>query len=125
MASLKFVFGLPFSLRQRRLAMARPSISKQDFVDRSASSELGKAAASILWDKLIELRVVDELTPYPDDDLLHTYGLADEDLDEDIILDILKSLNRTVPSENVVRTVGPINSPLDIVRLVESRPQAE
>ena len=80
MSSLKFVFGMPFSLRQRRLAKGRPSMSKQEFVDRTASSEIGKAAASMVWEKLRDVAIVDTFAPYPDDDLLRTYGLADEDL---------------------------------------------
>jgi hypothetical protein len=119
---LNFVLGMPFSLRQRRLAKARPSMSKQEFIDRTASSTIGKSAASMVWQKLRDAAIIDAFTPYPDDDLLNIYGLADEDLDEDIILDTLKALKRAIPGESFLKSMGPIKCPADIVRLVESQP---
>lgn len=98
-------------------------MSEQEFVDRTASSEIGKSAASMVWEKLRDVAIVDIFISYPDDDLLRTYGLADEDLDEDIILEILKALNRTVPGEDALHMIGPIELPVDIVRLVESQPE--
>ena len=122
MSFLKFVFGMPFSLRQRRLESRRPPMSKQEFVERVASSEIGKSAASKVWEKLLDAAAINTFIPYPDDDILYTYGLADEDLDEDIILEILDALNRAVPSKHALRISGPIKSAADIVRLVESQP---
>ena len=120
MSGLKALFEMPFSSRQRKLASSRPAISESDFVDRTASSDLGRAAATSLWKKLQDVKVRDELTPYPDDDLLRVYGLADEDLDEDIILAVIKEVGASVPSREVVTAFGPVRTPLDVVRLVES-----
>lgn len=74
----------------------------------------------MLWDKLNESAIVNGFTPYPEDDLLHVYGLAEEDLDEDIILDIIKRLGLPIPSHDTVERIGPIQKPADVIRLIEA-----
>jgi hypothetical protein len=122
MSKIQFVVGLPFSIRQRRLAEIRAPLSKDEFTIRIASSEIGKKAADMLWCKLKESAMVEEFTPYPEDDLLHTYGLAEEDLDEDIILAIITCLGVSAPRPDLVRKIGPIRTPIDVIRLIEAEP---
>lgn len=119
MKTLKRLLEMPFSGRQSRLAASRPSISKGQFLDAVASSDLGRAAADILWEKLLEVRADDQFSPYPDDDLLQVFGLAEEDLDEDIILEIITAIGSAVPSRDMLAKFGPVNTPADIVKLIE------
>lgn len=84
-----------------------------------ASSDLGREAANMLWVKLIEARVDDQFTPYPDDNLLQVFGLVDEDLDEDVILDIIQEMGSKVPTSEALAQFGSVNTPADIVRLIE------
>lgn len=98
MGSLKRLLEMPFSGRQNRLANSRPAMSKERFVDAIASSGQGRMAAEVLWDKLVEARVCDRFTPYPDDDLLKVFGLAEEDLDEDVFLEIIEATGSSVRS---------------------------
>ena len=94
-------------------------MSKERFVDFVATSDLGRLAAGLLWEKLMEAKVCDELTPYPDDDLHKVFGLAEEDLDEDIVLAVIEETRSTIPSKDVLEKFGAVNTPADIVRLIE------
>ena len=109
----------PLARRQRALA-ARPHLSKKEFIDQTASTDLGRAAAALLWDKLVVLKLCDEFNPYPSDDLLKVYGLAEEDLDIDVVLDILNGLNCRIPDQATIDAIGPIDTPRDLIRLVEA-----
>jgi len=95
-------------------------MTKAAFIDAVASTALGRAAAALLWDKLLELKVNADFTPYPSDDLLRTFGLAEEDLDVDVIIDIARSLGRAVPDQAIVDGVGAVATPADVVRLLEA-----
>jgi hypothetical protein len=119
MAGLKFLLELPLVLRQRRLSSERPQMTRDQFVRETASTELGKLAAAQLWDKLSALKVHGAFTPHPSDSLLNVYGLAEEDLDVDIIMGILKKLSCAVPDQVTVDAIGAINTPADVVRFVE------
>ena len=66
------------------------------------------------------LRAHGDFTPNPPDSLLKVYSLAEEDLDVDIIMDILKKLNCGVPDQATVDAIGAINTPADVVRFVEA-----
>lgn len=89
-----------------------------------ASTERGRVAAAMLWDKLSEAVVYERFTPYPDDDLLTTFGLAEEDLDQDIVLDLVLKTASVVPSREMLKRFGPVNTPADVIRLIEATPRA-
>ncbi len=110
---------LPWYRRQKALAKERPAISRDEFVARVSTTDLGRHSAGLLWEKLEEAKVVENFHPYPLDDLLHTFGLAEEDLDEDIILAIIKAVGSIIPSRKLLKEFGPIETPLDIVKLIE------
>jgi hypothetical protein len=110
----------PLYQRQRRLARSRVALSKQAFAEELAGSDVGRAAASLLWDALLAVRCCEEFCPDPSDDFLEVYGLAEEDLDEDMILEILRRLAQPIPDERVLTTVGPVRTPKDFIRLVET-----
>ncbi len=118
--NLRSILEMPFSTRQRKLAASRSPMDKEDFIQLVASSDVGRRAGSLLWDKLNSVKVRKELTPYPDDDLLRVYGLADEDLDEDVVLRIIEELEVPVPDHDDLEAFGPVKTPCDVVRLIES-----
>lgn len=120
MSVLKYLLEMPFSRRQRTLASERSPISKRCFIDGTASTDFGKMVASKLWDKLNLVKTIEELTPYPEDSLLDVYGLAEEDLDEDIILSLISDTGAAVPSIESLHDFGEIKTPLDVVRLIET-----
>jgi hypothetical protein len=120
MLGLKDFLEGPLLLKQRRLAADRPPMSKESFVDAVASTDLGRSAANMLWEKLAEITICDQFTPYPDDDLLKAFGLAEEDLDEDLILEIIKATGSVAPDRNMLANFGSVNTPSDIIRLIEA-----
>jgi hypothetical protein len=120
MSRLRYFFDLPFSSRQRRLAESRSPMSRDDFAAQLATNEFGRAAAGMLWEKLQERLCFEGFSPHPTDDLCRVYGLAEEDLDEDVILAMLNTLHCPSPGEDVLNNIGPINTPKDLIRLVEA-----
>jgi hypothetical protein len=118
MSAIDFLVQLPFSWRQRCVRAVREDMNRQQFVAALAENDLEERAAALLWEKLVEAAVVADFRPSPDDDLLRVYGLADEDLDEDIILAILIELEIGVPCPPVLERVGEIKTPRDVIQLV-------
>ena len=119
MRALKSLLEMPFSGRQRKLASTRLPISKTGFIEDSASTDLGKIAAAHLWQKLNGIKVDENFTPSPEDNLLSVYGLAEEDLDEDIILSIIREVGVGVPTKDTLEDFGPVHTPHDIIKLIE------
>ncbi|HET9638266.1 MAG TPA: hypothetical protein VFP12_03585 [Allosphingosinicella sp.] len=119
MKTLAFLVQLPFSWRQHKVRARRNDMTRERFVAALATNDAEELAAGILWDKLAEVAVIPDFRPDPDDDFLYLYGLADEDLDEDIILEILTSLGLKPPSPFELQRVGRISSPRDFVKLVK------
>lgn len=115
---IKFLCGLPFSYRQKKLAASRSPIDKAQFVSRILAEGGDEQAAEMVWDALLADRVVESLTPYPDDSLGHVYGIAEEELDEDLIARILKELNLPMPDRNLVDRFGVIDSPRRVAQFV-------
>jgi hypothetical protein len=115
---LDFLLQLPFSWRQRRAVASRTAMTRECFVAELATDPVEEKAAALLWDKLIEVSVVPELRPYPDDDLLRLYGLADEDLDDDIIVDVFQRIGIPLPPTAIVTNAGHITTPRKIIQLV-------
>lgn len=118
MSVLDFVVQLPFSWRQSRARALRENMTQEKFSAALASDDVEERAARLLWDKLIEAAVVEDFRPGADDDFLRIYGLADEDLDEDIILAILVDLGFEVPEPSLIEQVGAIKTPREFIQLV-------
>jgi hypothetical protein len=125
-AWLRYCMGfrpiLQWPLYQRQqLSRSRVALSKLAFVEQLAGSDVGRAAAALLWDALLEVRCYEDFSLDPPDDFLDVYGLAEEDLDEDVILSILQRLAQPIPDKHTLATVGPITTPKDFIPWVETR----
>jgi hypothetical protein len=115
---LKFIMHVPFSVRQARLARSRRSLSKDDFV-REIGLQGGDAdAAAFIWDLLREWTNVDGFTPYPMDSFASVFGLAEEELEEDLIVGVLRLLNARMPDQQDASAFGPIDTPLQAAKFV-------
>jgi hypothetical protein len=109
---------MPFSARQARLAQKREALNEEEFVRRIAHDGGDRDAATVLWTKLVNSRYPDNFTPYPSDSLLKVFGIAEEELDEDLILAILNELNVRPPSKEVLSQFGVIDTPLRVAQLI-------
>lgn len=115
---LKNLLGLPFSSRQRRLAQKRQALSETEFVQRIADQGGDALAAAALWSRLKDWTYVNDFTPYPTDRLGSVFGIAEEELDEDLILGILRELNVPTPSNEFLSEFGVIDTPIRVAQLV-------
>jgi hypothetical protein len=106
-------------MRQRRAVASRASITREGFIAELAAEPVEEEAAALLWDKLVEIVIVPGLSPWPDDEFLWLYGLAEEDLDEDIVVDIFQRLGIDLPTSDVVQRVGAITTPRHFIQLVQ------
>ena len=118
MKSLRFIAQLPFSRRQGQALQGRDGVTREHFISELALDEVEASAADLLWDKLVQAAVVTDFRPKPDDNFLYLYGLADEDLDDDLIFEILSNLNLPLPSSSALSLVGNIDTPQDFMKLV-------
>jgi hypothetical protein len=112
------LFGVPFSWRQRRLARFRSPLTESDFVKSITEFGGDRMAAVVLWRRLKDWTSVRDFTPYPGDSLGFVFGIAEEELDEDLILDVLKELAVPIPTQAQLSAFGPIDTPLRIAQLV-------
>ena len=115
---IRFLLGLPFSFRQTRLANSRPRIDKAEFVLRVVSQGGDRRGAEILWDALVSNWANKGFSPYPEDSLGRVFGIADEELDDDLISHTLNSLELPLPNREFTKRFGEIDTPLRIAQLV-------
>lgn len=115
---LQGILALPFSHRQKRLMKSRPALSMDEFVRQVSDAGGDREAAAAVHRKLMDWAYVDGFTPYPEDSLGQVYGIAEEELDEDFILDILNVLSVPLPSKERLSAFGPVATPLQVAQLV-------
>lgn len=125
MSFITDLLHFPFKGRQEKACQDRSGLTKRDFVTSLVNSQEDESAANLLWDFLVDAAVVKNFIPHPDDNFLWMYGLAEEDLDEDIILEILKRLGIDPPTPGIVDEVGEVTSPKELMRLVRLSREAQ
>lgn len=120
MSFFQQILAMPFSLRQKRLAKEREPLSESDFVARTVDAGGDQEAALLIHEKLQGWLYAEGFTPYPEDDLERVYGIAEEELDEDLILDILKQIGVQPPGKDLVKAFGEVRTPIDAARLIKA-----
>lgn len=112
------ILALPFSRRQAQLAKERAPLSEDEFATRISEAEGDREAAVIVYRKLSEWIYAKQFTPYPDDSLGRLYGIAEEELDEDLILEAFDTLAVVPPGEERLKAFGPVDTPLQVAKLI-------
>ena len=115
---LKSLFYLPFIARQKHLASSRISLPKDSFVNEIVQGGGDENAAILIHDHLQDWIYIESFTPYPKDKLSTVFGIAEEELDEDLILFILNRLNLPIPMPESIIDFGPIDTPIEIARFI-------
>lgn len=100
--------------RQRAAMLARPSLSRGEFVACFPGSE---REAEVVFEALRPQIFVEGFSPNPDDDLDRIYELALEEL-EDFVLDAFKSLGYPVPPPKDTVGLPPVKSVRDAVQFL-------
>jgi len=109
----------PFSSRQKRLAESRPRLGSEKFVALMVTEGVRKEIAQYIWAWLEDWGYVSEYTPYPDDDLGKLHGIAEEELEIDLILEGLKAFHAPIPDQYTISTFGAVDTPLRVGKLIE------
>ncbi|TAK52189.1 MAG: hypothetical protein EPO25_14295 [Gammaproteobacteria bacterium] len=115
---IQFLLGLPFSYRQKKLTAGRPSIGQEQFVSMISTDSADRSTAEKIWDALVACRIDNNFAPYPDDSLGRVYGIAEEELDQDLIARILKDLDLPIPDRDFTERFGVIDSPRRVAKFV-------
>lgn len=115
---IKFLLGLPFSYRQNRLARGRPRIDKAEFISRVIAQGGDDRAAEAVWDVLVADWTSEGFSPYPEDSLGRVFGVAEEELDEDLVSRTLKDLDLPLPDREFTKQFGVIDTPLRVAQFV-------
>lgn len=120
---LQAILALPFSWRQRQLAAKRPPMKEGEFIDRILAVGGDAEAARFVRNELLDWVYVPNFTPYPDDSLSRLFGIAEEELDEDLIQQMFKSLAVALPPAGMFRHVGTLDTPSQLAKLVNAARQ--
>ena len=102
---LRLVSGWPFCSRQKHVMRTRRAISKEEFVAIFSNRAVSPEIAGDVWDRMMEW-CVEGLTPCPDDDVGKLYGLAEEELDEDLLLAMLQKFDCYIPTCEEIQAEG-------------------
>jgi len=122
---LQSILALPFSRRQAQLAKVREPLSEDTFATRISDAGGDREAATFVYRKLNEWIYAKGFTPYPDDSFGRLYGIAEEELDEDLILEAFDTLAVAPPGQERLKAVGPVDTPLQVAKLIaEARGEA-
>src|SRR5712671_7945474 len=113
------VFGWPFRGRQLRAMASRYSYSRDDFRKYFAATGAASNVIDAVWETLIDHAVI-EFKPMPEDNLQYIFGLADEDLDIDVVLQLLKNCGCRIPKPDEIEKMGSIDTVEDLVRFVST-----
>ncbi|HEX8258479.1 MAG TPA: hypothetical protein VF589_12685 [Allosphingosinicella sp.] len=127
MGMLSWLLQLPFSRRQRIAMKLRGEVSLESFLNDISESPFEREVALSLWHHLRSQSVEPDFKPSPGDSLIHIYGIAEEELDEDLILSLLSKHGIPIPDPESITSFGPVSTPRDVVRFLahlkrESRP---
>lgn len=93
-------------------------MGESEFVQRIGAEGGDEQAGCLIYTKLLDWIYVTGFTPYPEDNLCHIYGIAEEERDEDMILEILQHLKMKPPSTEALGVFGAVDTPIQIARLV-------
>jgi hypothetical protein len=109
----------PFQGRQLLAMKQREGYTKGDFrrqlCDAGGDDEVIEQVWTILAD-----HAVDGFKPRPENNLQYMFGLAEEDLDEDVILRLLEANGCRIPDDSEVAAMGPVDTVADLVMFVSS-----
>ena len=117
MEKLKFYLGLPYTARQRSLCRSRAPMDKPAFVAGISAVGGDEDAAAFVWDNLSQYVFHGGFTVYPEDSLYRMFGIANEEVDEDIVLAYLEKSGLSVPIAQQL-AAGEVDSALEICRFI-------
>lgn len=93
-------------------------MSREAFVADIAANSGDGQAADILWDCLLDSRVFEDFFPYPDDSFEVVFGIAEEELEVDLIERLFDEFRLKLPENQLVLEFGVIDSARRVAQFV-------
>jgi len=93
-------------------------MDKAQFIRDIAATGGDSRAAEMVWDALLAGGLEAGFTPYPDDSLARIYGIAEEELEVDLVARIFKEIGLPLPDSAAAKTFGTVDSPRRLVQFV-------
>ena len=116
---LQRILDWPFRGRQLRAMNLREGYTKDHFQEQLLNAGADTETIEQVWTLLAD-HAVEGFKPKPEDNLQYLFGLAEEDLDEEVILALLEANGCHIPNESEVARMGPLDSVHDLVMFVSS-----
>jgi hypothetical protein len=117
------ILDWPFRGRQLRAMKARESYTKSNFQEHLSNAGGDSEVIEEVWTMLTG-HAIDGFRPKPEDNLQHIFGLAEEDLDKDVVLKLLETYGCRIPNESELASMKPVDTVQDLVMFVSAlKPQ--
>lgn len=117
------ILDWPFRGRQLRAMEARQSYTKSNFQEHLSNAGGDSEVIDEVW-TILTGHAIDGFKLKPEDNLQYIFGLAEEDLDEDVILKLLEKYNCRIPNESELASMRPVDTVQDLVMFVSAlKPQ--
>lgn len=118
LSGTQFLLALPYSARQRKIGGERPRLSEDEFIHLVGASGGDRDAALAILEYLRDWIYVNGFTPYPNDSLSHTFGIAEEELDEDLILGVMEKSGLSIVDAEKLPLAGKVDTPMQVAILI-------
>lgn len=105
--------------RQVRLMEIDKDRTPEGFVRACAELRVDEDICREVLSALRGLAALEAFVPAAQDDLLGIFGLADEDLDDDLVLPLLSRLSCKVPTPGETAEMPPVRTVGDLVRFLQ------
>lgn len=109
----------PFRGRQLRAMKARKIYTKNNFQEQLSDAGGDSEVIEEVWAILTD-HAIDGFKPKPEDNLQYIFGLAEEDLDEDVVMKLLETYSCRIPSESELASMRSIDTVKDLVMFVSA-----
>lgn len=97
----------------------RERYTKDNFQEQLSDAGGDSEVIEDVWTILTD-HAIDGFKPKPDDNLQYIFGLAEEELDEDVILKLLQTYGCRIPNEREIASMWPVDTVQDLVLFVSA-----
>lgn len=116
---LQKILDWPFRGRQLDAMKTREDYTKSNFQEHLSNAGGDSEIIEEVW-TILTGHAIDGFKPKPEDNLQYIFGLAEEDLDEDVILELLKTYSCRIPNESELASMKPVDTVQDLVIFVSA-----
>jgi hypothetical protein len=117
------ILDWPFRGRQLRAMKTRETYTRDNFQEQLSNAGGDSEVIKEVWTILTD-HAIPGFKPKPEDNLQYIFGLAEEDLDEDVVLKLLQTYGCRIPNETDIASMKPVDTVQELVLFVSAlKPQ--